>query len=133
MTIYESAPEIGEVGAGIQARFAMLTGVRACKLTGLCTHQVAPNFCRVLTHFGILERLKKQAVRLERASVRRYVNDEQLNTTSFANLENEYGYPTFVVHRGDLHRALLERALELGAKLETNVRYFSATRTRLIF
>ncbi|GAA6003857.1 uncharacterized protein JCM10292_003417 [Rhodotorula paludigena] len=99
VTIYESAPEIGEVGAGIQ---------------------VAPNFCRVLTHFGILERLKKQAVRLERASVRRYVNDEQLNTTSFANLENEYGYPTFVVHRGDLHRALLERALELGAKLETN-------------
>ncbi|GAA6040191.1 hypothetical protein JCM8097_004174 [Rhodosporidiobolus ruineniae] len=99
VTIYESAPEIGEVGAGIQ---------------------VAPNFCRVLTHFGILERLKKQAVRLEKSSVRRYINNEQLNTTSFANLEKEYGYPTFVVHRGDLHRALLDRALELGAKLKTN-------------
>ncbi|GAA5820051.1 hypothetical protein JCM11251_005463 [Rhodosporidiobolus azoricus] len=99
VTVYESAPEIGEVGAGIQ---------------------VAPNFCRVLTHFGILDRLKAQAVRLEKSSVRRYVNNEQLNTTSFANLEKEYGYPTFVVHRGDLHRALLDRALELGAKLKTN-------------
>lgn len=88
--------------------------------------QVAPNFCRVLTHFGILERLKRDAVRLEQASVRRYVNDEQLNSTSFANLEKEYGYPTFVVHRADLHRALLERALELGAKLRTNVRVESA-------
>ncbi|GAA5885884.1 hypothetical protein JCM6882_004190 [Rhodosporidiobolus microsporus] len=99
VTVYESAPEIGEVGAGIQ---------------------VAPNFCRVLTHFGILERLKQQAVRLERSSVRRYINNEQLNTTSFGSLEKEYGYPTFVVHRGDLHRALLDRALELGAKLKTN-------------
>ncbi|GAA5850396.1 hypothetical protein JCM8547_001862 [Rhodosporidiobolus lusitaniae] len=97
--IYESAPEIGEVGAGIQ---------------------VAPNFCRVLTHFGVLDQLKKQAVRLEKSSVRRFVNNEQLNTTSFANLEKEYGYPTFVVHRGDLHKALLERALELGAVLKTN-------------
>ncbi|GAA5821224.1 hypothetical protein JCM3770_006883 [Rhodotorula araucariae] len=99
VTVYESAPEIAEVGAGIQ---------------------VAPNFCRVLSHFGILERLKEQAVRLERASVRRYVNNEQLNATSFANLEKEFGYPTFVVHRGDLHKALLDRALELGAQLKTN-------------
>lgn len=40
--IYESAPEIAEVGAGIQ---------------------VAPNFCRVLDGFGILEELKKQVSR----------------------------------------------------------------------
>ncbi|BGP16355.1 hypothetical protein JCM10213_004896 [Rhodosporidiobolus nylandii] len=99
VTIYESAPEIGEVGAGIQ---------------------VAPNFCRVLTHFGILDRLKQQAVRLEKSSVRRFVNNEQLNTTSFASLEAEYGFGTMVVHRGDLHRALLDRAVELGAKLRTN-------------
>lgn len=40
--IYESAPEIAEVGAGIQ---------------------VAPNFCRVLDGFGVLEELKKQVSR----------------------------------------------------------------------
>ncbi|GAA5975985.1 hypothetical protein JCM11641_002859 [Rhodosporidiobolus odoratus] len=99
VTVYEAAPEIAEVGAGIQ---------------------VAPNFCRVLTHFGVFDRLRKQAVRLERSSVRRYINNEELNTTSFANLEQTYGFPTFVVHRGDLHKALLERALELGTTLKTN-------------
>ncbi|TNY19451.1 hypothetical protein DMC30DRAFT_412029 [Rhodotorula diobovata] len=98
VTVYEAAPEIGEVGAGIQ---------------------VAPNFCRVLSHFGVLERLKPQAVRLGGASVRRYINNEQLNSTSFANLETDYGHPAFVVHRGDLHKALLDRALELGAQLKT--------------
>ncbi|BGP55638.1 hypothetical protein JCM8202v2_003243 [Rhodotorula sphaerocarpa] len=99
VTVYESARQVGEVGAGIQ---------------------VAPNFCRVLSHFGVFDRLKAQAVRLDGASVRRYSDNEQINSTSFASLEKEYGAPTYVVHRADLHRALLDRALELGAKLQTN-------------
>lgn len=37
--VYEAAPEIAEVGAGIQ---------------------VAPNFCRILDGFGVLDELKKQ-------------------------------------------------------------------------
>lgn len=99
VTVYESAPEVGEVGAGIQ---------------------VAPNFCRVLSHFGVFDRLKAQAVRLEGANVRRYSDNEVINSTSFASLEKEFGAPTYVVHRADLHQALLDRALELGATLQTN-------------
>ncbi|TKA56907.1 hypothetical protein B0A53_01308 [Rhodotorula sp. CCFEE 5036] len=99
VTVYESAPEVGEVGAGIQ---------------------VAPNFCRVLSHFGVFDRLKAQAVRLEGANVRRYSDNEIINSTSFASLEKEFGAPTYVVHRADLHQALLDRALELGATLQTN-------------
>lgn len=83
--------------------------------------QVAPNFCRVLSGFGVLDRLTKRAVRLDRNSVRRYANNVQLGTTSFASLEERFGYPSFVVHRGDLHTALLERALELGAVLKVDV------------
>ena len=83
--------------------------------------QVAPNFCRVLSHFGVFDRLKAQAVRLEGANVRRYSDNEIINSTSFASLEKEFGAPTYVVHRADLHQALLDRALELGATLQTNV------------
>ena len=83
--------------------------------------QVAPNFCRTLASFGILDELTKQAVRLERNSVRRYANDKQLGTTSFASLEERFGFPTFVVHRGDLHKALLDKALELGTVLKVDV------------
>jgi len=93
----------------------------------LARSQVAPNFCRVLSHFGVLDRLTPQAVRLGGASVRRYVNNEQLNSTSFANLEPDYGWPAFVVHRGDLHKALLDRALELGAQLKVGVRPTSSS------
>ncbi|KAL8293621.1 hypothetical protein RQP46_000322 [Phenoliferia psychrophenolica] len=81
---------------------------------------VAPNFCRVLAGFGILERLKESAVRLDRNSVRRYANDAELGQTSFASLEQLFGFPTFVVHRGDLHTALLDRAVELGAQVKVN-------------
>lgn len=125
VTVYEAAPEIGEVGAGIQvgpkSQIPLPVDPRLTPLA----RQVAPNFCRVLSHFGVLERLKPQAVRLGGASVRRYINNEQLNSTSFANLETDYGHPAFVVHRGDLHKALLDRALELGAQLKTGVRPYA--------
>lgn len=75
----------------------------------------------MLSHFGVFDRLKAQAVRLEGANVRRYSDNEIINSTSFASLEKEFGAPTYVVHRADLHQALLDRALELGATLQTNV------------
>lgn len=53
--------------------------------------------------------------------MRRYSDNEKINSTSFASLEEEFGAPTYVVHRADLHQALLDRALELGAVLRTNV------------
>ncbi|KAI5476277.1 hypothetical protein MNV49_007914 [Pseudohyphozyma bogoriensis] len=99
VVVYEAAPQIAEIGAGIQ---------------------VAPNFCRVLESFGLLEEVKKSAVRLDRNSVRRYANNVQIGTTSFASLEDAFGYPTFVVHRADLHTALLNKAIELGATLKVN-------------
>lgn len=94
--------------------------------------QVAPNFCRVLSHFGVFDRLKAQAVRLEGANVRRYSDNEIINSTSFASLEKEFGAPTYVVHRADLHQALLDRALELGATLQTNVSCYDPERMPLL-
>lgn len=53
-----------------------------------------------------------------------YANDKELGQTSFKSLETEFGFPTFVVHRGDLHKALLDRALELGVVLKVKVRFW---------
>jgi salicylate hydroxylase len=78
----------------------------------------------------VLEQLKKKAVRLERNSVRRYANNHELGRTSFASLEERFGFPTFVVHRGDLHTALLNKALELGTVLKVNVRIFAGSRRK---
>lgn len=56
---------------------------------------------------------------MERAG---YANNAEFGSTSFVSLEEQFGFPTFVVHRGDLHRALLDRAVELGVSLKVEVR-----------
>jgi salicylate hydroxylase len=35
-------------------------------------------------------------------------------------MEDQYGFPYFLIHRGDLHRVLLDRALAVGVEVRTN-------------
>jgi 2-polyprenyl-6-methoxyphenol hydroxylase-like FAD-dependent oxidoreductase len=35
-------------------------------------------------------------------------------------MEEVYGYPYFLIHRGDLHKVLLDRAYEVGAIITVN-------------
>ncbi|KAL4959700.1 uncharacterized protein BDV14DRAFT_212210 [Aspergillus stella-maris] len=99
--ILESAREIGEIGAGIQ---------------------VLPNSSRVLQHWGLEKAL------MPHATVPKFCNflgwkGNLISSLDFKASEAQYPgswYRDF--HRADLHKCLVERAVELGAKLSTSVR-----------
>ncbi|KAL4930429.1 uncharacterized protein BDV17DRAFT_280712 [Aspergillus undulatus] len=99
--LLESAKEIGEIGAGIQ---------------------VLPNSSRVLQHWGLEKALMRHA------TVPKFVNflgwkGNLISSLDFKESEAQYPgtwYRDF--HRADLHKCLVDRAVELGAALTTNVR-----------
>ncbi|KAK9438602.1 salicylate hydroxylase [Metarhizium brunneum] len=100
VTILEQVHEIAEVGAGIQ---------------------VAPNAARILYRFGVLEEVAKYANMLERNSLRRYANDEELGSAQLMpDAGNKYGAPLSVIHRGDLQRILLQAAKDYGCNILTS-------------
>ena len=35
-------------------------------------------------------------------------------------MEQTYGFPYFLIHRGDLHKVLLNKALDVGVQIRTN-------------
>ncbi len=45
---------------------------------------------------------------------------EIASTPLLPAMEDNYGFPYFLIHRGDLHRVLLDRALEVGVMIITN-------------
>ncbi|EXJ81520.1 hypothetical protein A1O1_07584 [Capronia coronata CBS 617.96] len=99
--ILEASSEIGEVGAGIQ---------------------ILPNSSRVLQSWGLRERLEEYATKPSRVNMRGWKG----NLISYLDTEESAAkYPgTFYwdFHRANLHRVLLERAVELGAEITTQAR-----------
>ncbi|GAA6062309.1 hypothetical protein JCM10212_006861 [Sporobolomyces blumeae] len=85
VVVYENAPEIAEVGAGIQ---------------------VAPNQARILRRLGVLDDLEPSAVRLDKISLRRYEDNSVLGTAPLSSVPTNFGAPIWVVHRADLQRVL---------------------------
>lgn len=87
VTLLERNKELREVGAGIQ---------------------VSPNAYRILDSFGVIDRLGEKCVRpreIRIHSARAGGLIGRIPLGEFA--EQRYGAPYCVVHRGDLHRALL--------------------------
>ncbi|ETS79361.1 hypothetical protein PFICI_09214 [Pestalotiopsis fici W106-1] len=102
VTILEQVREIAETGAGIQ---------------------IAPNASRILNRFDILEEVIKYANVIERNSIRRYANDDELGSVPIMPaVGKEYGAPLFVIHRGDLQRVLLDAAKLRGCRILTSHR-----------
>ncbi len=92
--IFEQAPVLGEVGAGIQ---------------------LGPNAIRVLYQLGIAEALDRVAVRPQTLDVRDWQSGRIINTITLGDAyEQQYGMPYYHVHRADLH-ALLVDAFEAVA------------------
>ncbi|KPI42365.1 3-hydroxybenzoate 6-hydroxylase [Cyphellophora attinorum] len=92
--ILESVPSLNVPGAGLQ---------------------VTPNATRLLSRWGLLDRVEAVCAEPKRLVVHRYD-----------------GFPFIDVHRGDLQSLLYERAVELGVKVEwrqrvRNVRFDSLT------
>ncbi|KAJ2999185.1 hypothetical protein NUW58_g90 [Xylaria curta] len=89
--ILEKRKEITEVGGGIQ---------------------LAPNATRILRRFGVLDEVMKHATVLERNSLRRWKDGEELGSVPLApDVEEHFGAPLAVVHRADLQRVLLDAAI----------------------
>ncbi|MFD7204281.1 FAD-dependent monooxygenase [Streptomyces sp. NPDC059893] len=91
-TVLEQAPELGEVGAGIQT---------------------APNGSRVLLALGLRPQL--EAIRTEPTDqVRRRWKDGSIIATRPLGqaVWDEFGAPYWHFHRADLHRVLLEACLD---------------------
>ncbi|MEO3746334.1 FAD-dependent monooxygenase [Plantactinospora sp. B5E13] len=85
-TVFEQAPQLGEVGAGLQ---------------------LAPNAVRLLRRLGLGRELDRVAVRPEAIEMRRWQDGELIMVTELGDAcEQRYGAPYYTVHRADLHRCL---------------------------
>jgi salicylate hydroxylase len=85
--VYEQAPALKEIGAGIQ---------------------VSPNGARLLHRLGMGPALDRTAVRPDAIEVRRWHDDGLLAATPLgAACERMYGAPYYTLHRADLHAGLL--------------------------
>ena len=88
VTIIESSPVIGEVGAGIQ---------------------VSPNSSRLLWRWGLGAHLDEIAVKPEAIAFRRYDTGERVGFTKWGEVtEKDYGAPYYHIHRADFHKLLYD-------------------------
>src|SRR4051812_14804295 len=82
VTVYEQAPELGEVGAGI-----MLT----------------PNSVRALKHLGVYDAVEQLATRPTATRYRNYQTGAEVSAVNFTDaFEQRYGSPFLTIHRADL-------------------------------
>ncbi|MCQ6282318.1 FAD-dependent monooxygenase [Bacillus sp. EB600] len=87
-TVFEKAPEFGEVGAGIQ---------------------LAANGVAVLKRYGLMDRINDFAVYPKRLVLKDAWTGEELTALDLGKeYEERYGAPYIVLHRSDLHSVLLE-------------------------
>jgi len=99
--VFEAASDIAEVGAGIQ---------------------ILPNSSRVLQSWGMREMLDKYSTKPKQVNMLGWKGNV-ISVMDFK--ESAAKYPgTFYwdFHRANLHNCLLERAVQLGAKVKVNAR-----------
>ncbi|KAF2440456.1 salicylate hydroxylase [Karstenula rhodostoma CBS 690.94] len=114
VTVFEKAPELGEVGAGIQ---------------------VPPNSCRLLERWGLRPYLQGKAVEPDAIRLRRWQNGEVLSHTKLVpEFEENFEAPYYVVHRANLQLAMYELAASLGVRVRVNagVRSYNAEATSVV-
>jgi len=100
VTILEQAPEIGEVGAGIQ---------------------LAPNATNILKQLGVFDDIAKTAVFPKRLVLKDARTGEELSALDLGEKFRErYGAPYIVLHRADLQYGLL-RACEASPNVTIKV------------
>jgi 2-polyprenyl-6-methoxyphenol hydroxylase-like FAD-dependent oxidoreductase len=88
VTVLEKAPQFGEVGAGLQ---------------------LGPNASRMLDRLGVLDAVHRAAVFPGRLSMCDIADGRQIAELDLGkSFRERYGYPYVVMHRTDLHQALLD-------------------------
>ncbi|KAL3446128.1 hypothetical protein BJX65DRAFT_319028 [Aspergillus insuetus] len=98
VTVYEQAPQLGEVGAGIQ---------------------IPPNSARLLNKLGVGPYLAKCATEPEGMTFRRWENGDTIGYTRLIpGFRETFDAPYYVIHRADFHSALVQRARDLGIEIK---------------
>ncbi|MEB3370926.1 FAD-dependent monooxygenase [Saccharopolyspora mangrovi] len=114
VTVVEAAPELGEIGAGIQT---------------------APNASRILIGLGLRTQLEQVRTQPEDQVRRRWADGSIIAQLPLGQrVINSYGAPYWHYHRADLHRVLLDACLaEDGhgpvVRVETSARVVELDRT----
>ncbi|MEJ3654102.1 FAD-dependent monooxygenase [Actinomycetes bacterium KLBMP 9759] len=98
--VLEQAAQFGEVGAGLQ---------------------IAPNATRILREWGLLDEVVAAGVLPRRLVLRDAVDGRDLTHLDLADVERRYGAPYVVIHRSDLHAALVAACRAAGVELVTGV------------
>lgn len=98
VSVFESAPQLHQAGAGIQ---------------------ITPNGVRILRRWGVTEELTSKAATPETLSMIRYDGRKVLAYRGYyrEEIETRYGEPIWCLHRIDLQKALATRAEKLGVRL----------------
>ena len=100
--ILEAAPELEEVGAGIQ---------------------LGPNATRVLDELGVFEALRPVAVHPLELVYMDALSGQRITSLDLGEAFLErYGHPYIVVHRHDVHQRLLDACLAHGVTIATDQR-----------
>ncbi|KAJ5619446.1 hypothetical protein N7510_003430 [Penicillium lagena] len=103
VTILDAAPEFAEAGAGIR---------------------IPPNSSRLLMRWGVdLERMKKSTS--QKYHFIRWKDGSTIFDLPFRNIVETHGAPYWLVHRADLHTALLDATQKAGVKVLTKKRVVS--------
>ncbi|KAL6244664.1 hypothetical protein RBB50_008192 [Rhinocladiella similis] len=98
VTLLEQAPQLGEVGAGIQ---------------------IPPNTTKILASWGILPAIENVSVRPNNVVMRSYRDGKILSSQPLIPLcEDVYGYPYLHIHRADYHKILVDEARRLGVDIQ---------------
>lgn len=84
--IFERAPELLELGAGLQ---------------------LGPNAVRIIHSVGLADDLRRIGCRTPQFVIRRWENGDQIAMRDQGSFEQIYGVPNYTVHRGELLRLLL--------------------------
>jgi salicylate hydroxylase len=95
--ILERAPELTEVGAGIQ---------------------LGPNVTRILNAWGLSTAMQKVASYPANLKARRVSTGEVLATSPLADMSTRYGAPYLTIHRADLQNVLLHAARVSGVHVQ---------------
>lgn len=101
VTVLEAASNIGEVGAGIQ---------------------VLPNAARVLFSWGLKDKLEPYATKPQKCNFIGWRGNFLSDMDYHGYAAATGGFPFWDFHRANLHKCLLDRAVELGAKLVTSAK-----------
>lgn len=92
--------------------------------------QIAPNCTRILAECGLLDEVRELGVLPQRIVMKDAVDGTVLSRLDLRDVERRYGFPYLVIHRSDLHGALLRSCERAGVDLVTGAQVTAYSQTR---